>query len=436
MCPKLLFQIRRKHDRTIYRLFQIPLLKIVHKREKAVFYLLGFIPVFKLDKTKLLQNRYRRKLHELASKSIINVGFLVRENCKWSYETLYKKLKTDKKFNPIVLIVDEKHAVIDLKKNIEFFQKYNHCVIKNIQDFYKHNIDILFYEQPWFDLVGDFTPENISKTAITLYVPYGVEPDIYDNIMEHCANFYRTVYKSFIFSDQLIPDFKIYNITNIIPIGHPRLDAFNTKVKPSDKIWKSKNKVRIVYAPHHTFKGSLHMWASWEWNGKHILELAEKNQDITEWVFKPHPRFKFALTQLLGSEEKAQKVFDGWAKVSTLYDTGDYFDLFRTADIMISDYCSFKIEWLPTQKPFIQLLSHYDDRQDYGKNTDYYSEAYYQADSIEDIDEFFDMLVKQHNDPNKSARLALAKEIPLNASELIFKHIIKMIEKQSEGVKL
>lgn len=435
MCPKLLFQIRYKSDRTIYRLFQIPLLKIVRKQENSHFYLLGFIPIFKINRTNLLQKRYQRKLNTLKTKKVINVGFLVRENCKWSYEDLYKKLKANKRFNPIVLIVDEKHEVVDLKKNVAFFKKYNYCVIKTIRDFYKHNIDILFYEQPWFDFSGSFCPENISKTAITLYVPYGVEPDIYDNIMESCANFYRTVYKSFIFSEQLIPDFKVYNITNIIPIGHPRLDAFNKKTQPVGKIWKSKNKVRIVYAPHHTFKGSLHMWASWEWNGKHILELAKKNQDITEWVFKPHPRFKLALTQLLGSEKKAQKVFDDWAKVSTLYDTGDYFDLFKTADLMISDCCSFKVEWLPTKKPFIQLLSHYEDRQDYGKNTDFYSEAYYKADSIKDIDDFFDMLVRKHKDPNKKARIALADEIPLGASDLVYKYVVEMIEKQSEGAK-
>lgn len=429
MSFKWIFCIRNKADRTIYRFLSLPLLKVRYKQKAILFYLFGFIPVFRIDTAKFLSHRYKKKIQQLHNQDKINVGFLVRENSKWSYEKLFYKLKNNKRFNPIVLIVDTKHPVCDLNKNIEFFKKYKHCVIRDKNDFDKQNIDILFYEQPWFDLSGDFEPMNISKNALTFYVPYGVEPDLYDNIMQDCTQFYKHTYKSFIFSEQLIPDFGAYGITNVIPVGHPRFDAFLDKVDSKNNIWKSKDKVRIIYAPHHTFQGSLHMWASWEWNGQHILELAQKNQDKTEWIFKPHPRFKMALAELLKSETKANEVFDKWAKVSTLYDKGDYFDLFRTADIMISDCCSFKIEWLPTGKPFIQLLSHYENRQDYGKNTDYFSEQYYKADSLQDIDKFFDMLVNQHKDPLKRARMKLAKEIPLGATEQIYKTVCDIVSK-------
>ena len=429
MSCKWLFQIRNKTDRTIYRVFQLPLLKVRYGQKNTIFYLFGFVPIFSINTMKLLSNKYKRVIKKLQTKDTINVGFLVRENCKWSYEKLFDKLKNNKRFNTIVLIVDTEHPLCDLDKNIEFFKKYKHCVIKNKHDFDKANIDILFYEQPWFDLDGDFEPGRIAKNTLTFYVPYGVEPDLYDNIMDFCASFYRNIYQSFVFSEQLRPDFLAYGITNVIPVGHPRFDAFLDTAEPKNNIWKSKDKVRIIYAPHHTFQGSLHMWASWEWNGQHILELAQKNQDKTEWVFKPHPRFKFALSQLLKSADKAEEVFNQWAKVSTLYDKGDYFDLFKTADIMISDCCSFKIEWLPTGKPFIQLLSHYENRQDYGKNTDYFSAEYYKADSLQDIDRFFDMLVNQHKDPQKRARMALAQEIPLDATEQIYKIVCDTVSR-------
>ena len=431
MWPKLLFQVRYKHNRTIYKLFQIPLLKIARKKEKIVFYLLGFLPFLWINKTKLLQNRYQRKLNKLSSKSIINVGFLVRENCKWSYETLYKKLKENKRFNPVVLIVDEKHEVVDLKKNIEFFKKYNYCVIKNIRDFYKHDIDILFYEQPWFDLAGDFTPENISKTAITLYVPYDVGPDITDDVVSICYNFYKALYKTFVITDKMGDEFKSHSITNIMTVGHPRLDSYLTGVNEKNIIWKTTDKIRIIYAPHHSFGDSLHRWGSWEYNGDHILKLAQENKKTTEWIFKPHPRFKFALTQLLGTKEKAQKVFDDWSKVSTIYDTGDYFDMFKTADLMISDCWSFKIEWLPTCKPYIQLISNFKNRQAEGANVDYFSSAYYKAKKITDIDKYFYMLVRDHKDPNKEQRIALANEFELGATEKIYKFLINFSCKNS-----
>ena len=430
MSFKWIFQIRRKVNKTIYRIFQIPVLRVINKHNKTIFYLMGFVPFMYFNTEKFLLSRYKRKIKQLKNKDSINIGFLVRENCKWSYEQLFNKLQKNKRFNPIVIIVDTKHPLCDLDKNIEFFKKYKYCVIKNKKWLDKKKIDILFYEQPWFDLDGDFTPFTLSKHTITLYVPYGVEPDLYDNIMDICTPFYKNLYTSFIFSEQLISDFKAYGITNVIPVGHPRLDAFSDKPKSNNKIWKSKDKVRIIYAPHHTFNGSLHMWASWEWNGEHILELAKKYQDTTEWIFKPHPRFKTSLIQLLKmTPEQADNVFQEWSKVSTLYDTGDYIDLFKTADIMISDCCSFKIEWLPTGKPFIQLLSHYKNRQGYGKNTDYYSSEYYKADSIKDIDRLFDMLVNKHCDPNKNSRQLLAKEIPLDATDKVYKFISDMVSK-------
>lgn len=431
MSWKWIFQIRQKPNKTIYRFLQLPLLKVQAKQKMTIFYIFGFMPVFCIETKKILQHKYKHVIKKLRTKDKINVGFLVRENCKWSYEKLFYKFEDNKHFNPIVLIVDTQHPVCDLDKNVEFFKKYKHCIIKTKHDFDNANIDILFYEQPWFDLDGDFEPGRIAKNTLTFYVPYGVEPDLYDNIMDYCAPFYRNVYKSFVFSEQMRPDFLAYNITNVEPVGHPRLDAFLDKPKSNNKIWKSKDKVRIVYAPHHTFQGSLHMWASWEWNGQHILELAKKYQDKTEWIFKPHPRFKTSLIQLLKmTPEQADNVFQEWSKVSTLYNTGDYLDLFKTADIMISDCCSFKIEWLPTGKPFIQLLSHYKNRQDYGKNTDYYSSAYYKADSVQDIDKFFDMLVNKHRDPNKNARQALAKEIPLDATDKVYNFVCNMVSKE------
>jgi len=84
---------------------------------------------------------------------------------------------------------------------------------------------------------------------------------------------------------------------------------------------------------------------------------------------------------------------------------------------------------LPTGKPFIQLLSHYENRQDYGKNTDYFSAEYYKADSLQDIDRFFDMLVNQHKDPQKRARMALAQEIPLDATEQIYKIVCDTVSR-------
>ena len=365
-----------------------------------------------------LHSRYIHHIKRIKKQSKVNIGFIVRESSKWSYGDLYDLFKKSKRFIPTILIVDEQHELCNLTDNKKFFAKYDYKVIRNIDDFLKHKIDIVFYEQPWFDLAGDFTPEKLSLHALTMYVPYGIELDKNDELFHDCARFYESLYKIFAFNEFARQEWARHGCKNVDVVGHPRLDAYLNK-NSSSQVWQSNDKVRIIYAPHHSFADSILKQASWEWNGEHILQLAKNNQDTTEWIFKPHPRFKLALSQLLNSSEQAQSIYDDWASVGQIYNQGDYFDLFKTADIMISDCCSFKLEWLPTGKPFIQLMSHYPDAFVY-RGIDHFSAGYYRANSIAEIDKYFNMLVKEKRDPNKAKRLGLASQIPLGASERVY----------------
>ncbi len=366
--------------------------------------------------------RYAKHIVRLRRKNKIRVGFLVRENCKWSYASVYKLFQEDSRFEPIVLIVDEKHKLCNLAKNIQFFKRYHYTVIKNKSDFVSSNIDIIFYEQPWFDLGGNFTPKKLSKYALTLYVPYSIELDNQKDIILSTAPFLNTVYKVFAFNDKVCEELASWGIENTLSAGHPRLDVFLPCVpKPSVSRWKDGDKVRIIYAPHHSFGDSFLKQACWEWCGRHILSLAHTYKNTTQWVFKPHPRFKYELSKLLGSV-KAQEVFDDWADVSTICEDGDYFDLFKTADLMISDCCSFKIEWLLTGKPFISLVSHYSGAYQL-KGIESYAQAYYKASSVADIDKLFYMLTQKREDPKINQRKQLSAQIPLGAGNIIYRYI-------------
>ncbi len=376
-----------------------------------------------MDKVRywIIQHRYKKHLARLKKQEVVRVGFIVRENSKWSYDALYHKLDKDMHFEPIILIVDERHELCDLEKNKIFFGKYNHRIISNLNDFASHKIDIVFYEQPWFDLEGAFTPTRISKYAVACYVPYGIEIEQEPELIVRTEKFYRSLFMTFCFNEDAVKWLGKYGIHNTYIAGHPRIDAYLDKETPKSP-WKTKDKIRIVYAPHHSFGDSPLKQATWEWNGEHILRLAKEHQDTTEWIFKPHPRFKLELAHLLKSKEKAQKVYDDWAEVSQLYDKGSYFDLFKTADLMISDCVSFKLEWLPTGKPYISLHTHYKDAF-FFEDIERYTSAYYQADSNEDIDNFFNLLVKDKKDPNKKARLEHAAEIPMGATDKIMAFI-------------
>ncbi|MDY6407566.1 MAG: CDP-glycerol glycerophosphotransferase family protein, partial [Pseudomonadota bacterium] len=190
--------------------------------------------------------------------------------------------------------------------------------------------------------------------------------------------------------------------------------------------WKSQNKVRIVYAPHHSFRHSILKWATYEWSGAHLIQLAKDHQDTTEWIFKPHPRFYITLVEEFG-QEFADSVFEQWTQVSRLYDQGDYFDLFKTADLMISDCGSFQIEWLPTHKPYIHLVSNYPDAEPDGQLKKHFSSGYYLAHSIKELDDYFQQLVVLKQDPKREKREELIREIPLNASEVVFSYVKQLI---------
>ncbi len=366
--------------------------------------------------------KHTERLKQKFGKEPIKVGFLVRENAKWSYESLYRLMEQDPDFEPLVVIKDDDFELARASNNLPFFKDYNHCVIRTLREYRKLGVDILFYEQPWYDICDDFTPDGVSAYSLTYYVPYAVESEAEPDVHGATSSFLKALTASFCFSEKMSQALRTYGIHNTHVVGHPRMDAYMTPEAATNP-WRSEGKVRIIYAPHHSFGYSLLKQASWEWSGEHILKLAREHQDTTEWIFKPHPRFQYELGRLLQSEKKAQEVMDAWAAVSQLYNRGNYFDLFKTADVMISDCISFNIEWLPSHKPFIRLRAHYPDTRIF-EAIEYYSEPYYHADSVADIDRYFDMLVNRHEDPNREARAERATEIQTGVAS----HILDIIK--------
>lgn len=375
---------------------------------------------------KKIQKRYDAIINTLKTKEKIKVVFLVWENCKWSYDSLYHKLKMDSRFQPLVVIKTENHYTCNLEKNEEFFKNkgYDYVVVASLNEFKQHCPDIVFYEQPWFVMDGGFSPKNISKKCLCLYVPYGIETDVITSLLKQTSGFYKCCYCSFVLNKFVSQKLNKIPGVNALPTGHPKMEAYLEPIKCD--CWKSEQKTRIIFAPHHSFANSILKWATYEWSGEYLLELAKKHLDTTEWVFKPHPRFYLCLIEEFG-QEYADKVFQDWAKISTLCDTGNYFDLFKTADLLISDCGSFRTEWLPTKKPYLYLVSNYKGCDSLTAVEQHFCGGYYFAKNIQDIDKYFKLLVQDKKDPLKEKRMELLKEIPMNASEIIYNYIKKIV---------
>jgi CDP-glycerol glycerophosphotransferase (TagB/SpsB family) len=382
-------------------------------------------------------------LREKFGKTKIKVVFLVRENQKWSYQGLYEKLKQDERFEPIVAIslLTLAHKGKDktrqnLSENAEFFKKRGIDFVyayrnKKYIDLREFNPDIVFYDQHW-DIPQIHSPYNVSKFALTCYVPYGY--GVLDFKADYTKNFHKLLYRFFVENELNIQRFETYesgNSKNCIALGQPKLDAYlNNSSVPA--IWKDENKLKIIYAPHHSFDKNGLNFATFQENGKFILELAKKYQNQTTWIFKPHPRFRYACwRRKIMTLKESENYYKEWENIGIIYEAGDYFEIFKTSDLMISDCCSFLAEYLPANKPYIRLVS---DNMSVKFNSigEKILNCCYEAKNNMDIEKYFRDIIINKNDNKREIR---SKIIPLvidfeeTSSAKIYRNIVEELER-------
>lgn len=373
-------------------------------------------------------------------KDKIKVLFLVRENQKWTYQSLYEIFENSENFEPIIGIsllelarkgkdktrnnLDENFIFFKNRgMNVEYVYKDDEYV-----DLREFKPDIVFYDQPW-DLPSIHHPKNVSKFALTFYSSYGYE--IVKCPEDYTINFHRFLYRFFVEHEYNIQRYEQYykgNSKNCVAVGYPKLDGY-FKEKKSCNIWKDGSKLKIIYAPHHSLEKKGLRLATFDKNGKYILELAKKHPETT-WVFKPHSRLKYALLRTKTMTKKeVDEYFNEWAKIGTVYENGNYIDLFRSSDLMITDSCSFLAEYLPTEKPLIRLINKHGIKPN--KLGEKITKGYYFAKNNSDIELLFSDIIKNGNDSKKIVRKELINEI-MDSSEMssdkVYKCILKCLE--------
>ena len=367
----------------------------------------------------ICKNNYKNKIKQIKKISKtrpINVVFIALENEKWGYQALYESLKKDSRFNPVVLVgihydIHKKKdcTKYNLEENYEFFKQkgikveyiYQDGKYKNLKDF---KPDMVFYEQQW-GLPKFLRPETVSKYALTFYCPYGLS--LLDYKSDYMRKFHSYLYKYFVDSNCNIERFETYhkgNSINCTPVGYSKLDEYlDDKKIDLNKYWKDSNKFKIIYSPHHSFDAESLRMATFRENDQLILNLAKNNPDTT-WIFKPHPRLKFALIKNnIMSEEEVNQYYKEWETIGNVYLQGDYLNIFKSSDLMITDCCSFLAEYLPTGKPLIRLKN----KNATALNTlgQEVVKGYYETKNNAELIETFNQLVMEGNDPKKELRI-------------------------------
>ena len=390
-----------------------------------------------------VRDGYKQKLSELSqklSKEKIKVVFLIRENQKWTYGPLYKLFEEDSRFEPCVLVslLQLSHKGKDktrnnLEENYNFFKQRNINVdyaYRNGKyiDLKEFNPDIIFYDQP-YELPPEHSPIYTSEFALNCYSSYSYE--MLDCEGDFTQKFHSYLFKYFLEHSLNVERYGSYNsenAENCVVTGYPKLDVYLDTKEPHTDVWKDNSKFKIIYAPHHSMdKKGIHL-ATFRENYKYILDFAKKNTETT-WIFKPHPRLKYALLRnKIMTMEEIENYYNEWREIGNIYEQGDYFDIFKTSDMMITDGCSFLGEYLPTTKPLIRLVG--DKALKLNKLGEMIVSGYYQVYNKEEFEKQIYDIVVNKEDTKKELRENLIKEIideKETSSHKIYSYILKTI---------
>ena len=387
-----------------------------------------------MDKNiKLTQKNYQKQLKIFQTKiktQKLKVLFLINEVSKWKTKSLYNLMKNSEEFEPIIalniadwqweLSLQDRISVLNetedyfKRNNIKYLIAYNKTSGKLI-DLKKFKPDIVFYQQPYL-YQKIHNPLNVSKFALTYYMPYYVPnfwvPDLYwwKDFHRHLFRYYQPNEKWENYLKKYVNQNKKGNPNNILGIGHTMLDEFYFRKK---EITPSNN--YVIYAPHWSIKHEKNIneeyYSTFLYNHKEILEYA-KNHPEFNWVFKPHPTLKHTLikTEIM-TEQEVDAYYNEWAKIGQCCYDSNYVDLFLNSKALITDCGSFTIEYLVTNKPLIHLLS-----------KDYKQEA------LDFVQQLYDTNYKIHNN---SELFKTLDEVLVNNNDYLKEYREKVLSEQT-----
>ena len=387
------FEIEYRFDRVVIYIFE---------RQIFNFYT-GFI------KNDLLKLKYFWRvliLRLLAKRRKIKVAFWYYEPEKWgSIIGLYREFEKSPHFEPIIYLtcpsipfenitqkelMDENCKFLD-NQNVKYEKLYD---IKDeflpIDDF---KCDIIFYQQPW-SINKKQSVMRSAKFALPCYIPYCFY-SLKSNA-NYFMGFHGRMWKYFVETDFHKKEYqKDYKAKNCEALGSVKLDCYKSiNMEQAQKHWKSKDKKRIIYAPHHSIQGdNWHCMSTFLKNGKFILDFA-KNHPETEWIIRPHPALKDRLLKhRYMSLKEIDNYFNEWENIGSISKSEDnYYEQFITSDCLITDSISFLSEYLPTRKPVLHLRNSYQ-KDEYNDLLKKITEDYYKIYTNDEFEKVFEEVV-------------------------------------------
>lgn len=369
--------------------------------------------------------RYWKHQRRLKKKSRLKVLFLVAEHSKWKAQSVYEAMLQSTRFDPFVgpTIMNIGFTPNEMLKEqllaCRDAFRANGVRICNVCDYETTTPlplndfcpDIIIYQQPW-GIPRIQSPEEVSKIALTFYLPYYIMLGAGTMDSYALAPFLRMLYVQFFESkvwvdaiSKLVPWYVLHGL--YIPIGCPMREEI---VKLQGRV-SAEN--CIIYAPHWSFRHPLNVETqcagTFLETGKYILQYAQEHSDI-HWVFKPHPGLRGCLIKTgVMTVSEVDEYFAKWAALGEVCTTGDYIPLFYRSKAMITDSESFLAEYTITDKPLIRLVPTPDCK--YLSPGNRLMEALYEVRTRDELRTALNLIVERGQDPKKYLRSKVLKSL-------------------------
>ena len=381
----------------------------------------------------------------------IRVAFLCEENPKWGYQSIYDEMKKDDNFEVLPIInlpiITYRRQEFLQKKNIEFFKSFG---MESIDGFdYENNIyksleemkpDIVFYQQPWY-MIHSQIPEVVSKYALTCIISYGftsIDTQSWGSeaIRKNSGNLWKMFAESEYHNKFYQKAAELKHKDIMVTKGYPKLDNYRMPIDQRfEDLWKDSEKEekhRIIWAPHHSIEKYGFEMSNFKEQYLYFLELAKKHPEYN-FVVKPHPSLRYkCITEKFLTEKEYDDYIAEWNSLgnAVVYTDGNYFDIFKTSDVLITDSSSFLAEYFYSGKPIIFFES--PNRAGFNKFGLKIKKGFYTLAKTEDTEELLYKLLIKKEDKLKTLREKIIKQEFYYPESGIGKNIVNYLKKQTE----
>ncbi len=324
----------------------------------------------------------------------VRVVFLVREHQKWAAESLHRALADDPRFEPVVAvsILNSAAKGPGAQTLTTLAANTAHLAGRGIDAVAVHDRqrflpledlepDVVVYDQP-YGLPALHRPQRIGRRALVCAIPYGFGFYLMTGSLQRVGNGLLPLsWRTFVASGDVLArlgDAALTRIPGIVATGDPKADELRRLLGEAQRTQAPRpagapagEPPLVIWAPHHSVgrtvgAGRPGQLATFGWSAPAMLDLASRHPGV-RFVLKPHPMLRYALvTSGTMSAGEVDALLDAWRALpnADVHETGGYAELFLASSAMVTDSCSFLVEYGITGRPIIHLADLPDPARD------------------------------------------------------------------------